>query len=86
MFWQIKIPEEDQMYHGVIYKRRSFVFTRVCFGNTPSPPIAEMGMIKVAEQGKSSHPLASSALLFKRYKDDILDSNNSREVLKKKQG
>ena len=58
MFWQIKISEEDQKYHGVIYKGKSHMFTRVCFGNTPSPPIAEIGMMKIAEHGKISHPLA----------------------------
>ena len=82
MFWQIMIAEEDQMYHGVIYKDETYMFTRVCFGNKPSPPIAEMSMIKVAEKGKESHPYASFALLFKRFMDDILDANNNKKVLK----
>ena len=82
MFWQIKITEKDQLYHGVIYKGESYVFTRVCFGNKPSPPIAEMGMVRVAEHGKFSHPHASQALLFKRFMDDILDSNSKIEVLR----
>ena len=82
MFWQFKILEEDQKYHGIIYKGDMYVFTRVCFGNKSSPPIAETGMIKVAEQGKISHPYASFALLFKRFMDDIFEANNNKEILR----
>ena len=82
MFWQIKINEHDQKYHGVIFKGETYVFTRVCFGNKPSPPIAELSMIKVAEHGKTSHPNASQALLFNRYMDDILDPKNNEKKLK----
>ena len=42
MFWQIKISEKDQLYYGVIYNGETYVFTRICFGNKPSPPIADM--------------------------------------------
>ena len=59
-----------------------YVFTRVCFGNKSSPPIAETGMIKVAEHGKISHPYASFALLFKRFMDDIFEANNNKEILR----
>ena len=82
MFWQIKINEQSQKYHGVIFKGETYVFTRVYFGNKPSTPIAELGMIKVAEHGKTSHPNASQALLFNRYMDDILDSKSNEKKLK----
>ena len=52
MFWQIRIDAEDEKYHGVIYKGNTYVFTRVCFGNKPSPPIANMSMLKMAQDGK----------------------------------
>ena len=52
MFWQIKIAETDQKFHGVIHKGGTYVFTRVCFGNKPSPPIADSSMVKMAHHGK----------------------------------
>ena len=76
MFWQIKISNEDQKYHGIIYKGETYVFTRICFGNKPSPPIAELSMVKAAQSGKESHPLAHRALLYKRYMDDIIDASD----------
>ena len=81
MFWQIKISEKDQLYHGVIYNGETYVFTRICFGNKPSPPIADMCMVKIAHHGKETRALASQVLLFKRYMDDILDSNSDEKLL-----
>ena len=76
MFWQIKINSEDQRYHGVLYKGNTYVFTRICFGNKPSPTIAELSMIKIAQIGKDTHPLASNVLIHKRYVDDIVDASD----------
>ena len=59
MFWQIRVHSDDQKYQGVIWKGDTMVFTRVCFGNKPSPPIAEESMIKIANHGKNSHPDAA---------------------------
>ena len=59
MFWQIGICKNDQRYRGVIYQGESYVFTRICFGNKPSPPIAELSMLKIAEQGRNTHPQAN---------------------------
>ena len=81
MFWQIKIAECDQKFHGVIHKGDTFVNTRVCFGHKPSSPIADLSMVKMAQSGKESHPLGSKALLFKRYIDDMLNSSSKIEVL-----
>ena len=81
MFWQIKITEEDQKYHGVIFNGKTYVFTRVGFGNNNSPPIADTGMLKMAYNGKESHPLAARALIDNRYMDDITDANSSAAVL-----
>ena len=83
MFWQIKINTEDEKYHGVIYRGETYVFTRICFGNKPSPPIADMSMLKMAEHGKESHPLAANALIYKRYMDDIVDASSDANVLVK---
>ena len=57
------------------------MFTRICFGNKPSPPIADMCMVKIAHHGKERCALASKALLFKRYMDDILDPNSDEKLL-----
>ena len=56
MFWQIRLHTDDQKYHGVIWNENTYVFTRVCFGDKTSPPIAEESMIKVAHYGKDSFP------------------------------
>ena len=53
------------------------MFTRVCFGDKPSPPIAEHSMIKIAKSGENSHPHASMVLYHKRYMDDIGDASLS---------
>ena len=74
MFWQIS--NKDQKYHGIIYKGETYVFTRICFGNKPSPSIAELSMVKAAQSGKDSHPIAYPALLYKRYMDDIIDADD----------
>ena len=81
MFWEIKINDEDQRYHGVIYKGNTYVFTRICFGNKPSPPIAELCMIKIAIFGRESHPTASKVLIHKRYMDDIVDAHSDESEL-----
>lgn len=30
MFWQIKLTESDELFHGVVYRDETFVITRVC--------------------------------------------------------
>ena len=84
MFWQIRVHSADQKYQGVIWKNETYVFTRVCFGNKPSPPIAEESMIKIAQHGKESYPEASNTLMMKRYMDDIMESGNDEDKLLKK--
>ena len=81
MFWQIKISEKDQMYHGVIYNGETYMSTRICFGNKASPPIADMCIVKIAHLGKETCALASQVLLFKRYMDSILNSNSDEKLL-----
>ena len=59
----------------------TYVFTRICFGNKPSPTIAELSMIKMAQVGKETHPLASNMLLKNRYVDDIIESSSFENKL-----
>ena len=74
MFWQIMLSEYDQQFHGIIYKEETFVFTRVCFGDKPSPTIADICMHKIAREGKEDYPLGSVVVEKKRFVDDLLDS------------
>ena len=80
MFWQIKINDEDQRYHGIIYKGNTYVFTRICFGNTPSP-ISNLCMMNIAIFGRESHPTASKVLIHKRYMDGIVDAHSDESEL-----
>ena len=81
MFWQIRLHPDDQQYHGVIWKGKSFVFTRVSFGGKPSPPIADESMIKIAHEGKTDYPLAADAILDNRYMDDIAKGSDNPETM-----
>ena len=84
MFWQIRLHPDDQKYHGVIWNEDTYVFTRVCFGDKASPPIAEESMIKMAHIGKDTHPEASKTLINRRYMDDIVESGNNGYKLQQK--
>ena len=81
MFWQIMIDPEDEKYHGVIYKGDTYVFTRVGFGHKSSPPVADRAMLKIAQSGKETHPVAAHTLIKKRYMDDIADASNDENLL-----
>ena len=59
MFWQISLSEYDQQFHGIIYKGETYVFTRVCFGDKPSPTIANSCMKEIAKKEKEEFPLGS---------------------------
>ena len=56
MFWQISLDKTDEQYHGVVYKGQTYVFTRVSFGGTSSPNIAEACMVYIAASGERTHP------------------------------
>ena len=83
MYWQIHLHPDDQKYHGVIWKNRTYVFTRVSFGNLNSPPIADRGMIRIALQKRETHPLAYEVLIKKRYMDDLVDADDEEERIMK---
>ena len=81
MFWQIRLSEEDAQYHGIIWEGQTYVFTRVCFGDKPSPPIANQSMMKIAAIGEESYPHGSEMIREKQYVDDILDASSSMEMI-----
>ena len=57
MFWQILLSAYDQQFHGIIYNGEAYVFTRICFGDKPSPHIADVCLNSIAEYGKEKYPL-----------------------------
>lgn len=81
MYWQIKLHPEDQRYHGLIWKGQTYIFTRVCFGDNNSPPIADLSMKRIAIMKRESHTRASEVLLRKRYMDDIVDADDNQETI-----
>ena len=85
MYWQIHLHPSDQRYHGVIWRGKTYVFKRVCFGDNNSPQIADFSMKRIAIEKKESHPRAYEVLMKKRYMDDLLDADNEeREIMKSK--
>ena len=84
MFWQIKLSEYDQQFHGVVYGSKTFVFTRVCFGDKPSPTIADICMKNISIHGKDEFPLGSDMITNSRFVDDLLDSCCDARKLKRK--
>ena len=48
-FWQLKLTEGDEDFHGVVYNGQMYEFTRVCFGNKLSPIIANERMMSYPE-------------------------------------
>ena len=85
MFWQILLSEYDQQFHGVIHNGETYLFTRVCFGDKPSPIIADICMQKIAREGKDEYPLGAAVVEKKRFVDDLLDAGvDSSNLVKKK--
>ena len=85
MFWQMKLHINDQKYHGVVFKGETYVFTRVCFGEKASSPLADESMVRISKFGRNTHPEASKALLNERYVDDLTGSgNDEKRIIKKR--
>ena len=74
--WQILLDKTDEQYHGLIYKDQTYVFTRVSFGGTSSPNMADACMVSIAASGERTHPAGSSVIKDKRYADDVFDASS----------
>ena len=85
MFCQIKLNKSDEQYHGVMFDGKTYVFTRVCFGNKSSPNIANECVMRIATEGKDKFPHGAKVITDKRYVDDILEacSGESEIMLKR---
>ena len=81
LFWQIKLNKSDEQYHGVILDEKTYVFTRVCFGNKPSPNIANECMMRIAREGKDEFPHGAKVITDKRYVDDILEACSGKSEI-----
>ncbi len=77
MFWQVAMSEDDQKYHGIICEGKTYVCTRVCYRDKPSPAIADQSMKEIAEFGKEEFPAASFLVKERRYVDDLQDAGSS---------
>ena len=88
MFWQIRLCDYDQQFHGIIYNKNTFVFTRVCYGDKPSPPIADSCMNNISMYGKKDFPLGSAVVEKRRFVDDLVDSgvDTMKMIQKRVQG
>ena len=74
MFWQIMLSEYDQQFHGIIFDGETYVFTRVCFGDKPSPTVADICMQVISTDEKKKYPQGSTVIKKKRFVDDLLDA------------
>lgn len=81
MFWQILLDKDDEQYHGIVYKQETYVFTRISFGGSPSPNIADNCMASISQEGKDRYPLGAKVIEDKRYVDDILDASSDLEKI-----
>ena len=66
MFWQILLDKYDEPYHGIICEGETYVFTRISFGGTPSPNIADECMLTIAKRGEGPYPAESKVIREKR--------------------
>ena len=81
MFWQVKMSEDDQRFHGIMCGGETYVFTRVCYGDKPSPAIADYSMKKIVEWGRTDYPKGSDVIENKRYVDDLQDAHSNIDEL-----
>ena len=84
MFWQVALSPEDQLFHGVICDGKTYICTRVSYGDKPSPAIADFSMKKIVVYGKEEYPLGSQVVEKRRYVDDLQDADSSVQKMIKK--
>jgi hypothetical protein len=90
MFNQIMLRKEDQFSQLALWRdcdnsREPEIYrqTRVIFGPKCSPSLANAVRIRHAECSMAKYPEAASAALNQMYMDDVLDSRDSLEEMKK---
>ena len=71
MIWKIKLHDNNERYHGVVYNGQNYVFTRVCFGNKPSPIIDNECVMRISACGEINYPHGSHVIANNRYVNDI---------------
>lgn len=78
MYHQILVDEKDQDYQRIIFRRtpssliQDFKLKTVTFGVNCAPYLAIRTLHQLAEDLKSSFPLAHNILLRETYVDDVL--------------
>jgi hypothetical protein len=81
MFLQILLPEEDTHVHRFLWRNldttresMTYALQRVTFGDKPSPDMASLVMLKMAEANEKECPRAATILKRDRYVDDLIHS------------
>ncbi|XP_011859045.1 PREDICTED: uncharacterized protein LOC105556561 [Vollenhovia emeryi] len=85
MFRQVWIEPRQRDYQRLVWRFSEskpitdYRLKTVTFGIAPSPYLAIRCLLRLAEEGKDTHPMASNALTSSLYVDDIVTSVQSVE-------
>lgn len=77
MYRQIRMHECDQDLQRFVWRSdeslpiRDYRLTTVTFGQASAPFTATRTLVKLAEEVKDTHPIASAVLLEETYVDDL---------------
>ncbi|XP_059222988.1 uncharacterized protein LOC131996859 [Stomoxys calcitrans] len=83
MYRQIYVHPEDREFQRILFRNSStgkitdFRLKTVTFGVNCAPYLAIRTLVQLSEDGRSSHPVASSILKHQIYVDDILSGSHS---------
>ncbi|XP_075157832.1 uncharacterized protein LOC142231099 [Haematobia irritans] len=83
MYRQIYIHEDDRQFQRILFRRsktesiRDYCLKTVTFGVNCAPYLAIRTLLELSEDGKNTHPTASSILKDHIYVDDILSGGHS---------
>ena len=81
MYLRVQIPSEDRSYHRFLWRScdptknpEEYEFSRVVFGTSSSPFLAQFVLQQHAEKNKDPYPLAAYTIENATYMDDSMDS------------
>ena len=84
MFLQVELKEEDRAFHRFLWRDlrmddrpEIYEFSRLVFGGTASPFLAQFVSIEHAKRHQKSFPRAAESIIQSTYMDDTLDSVDS---------
>ncbi|XP_075167628.1 uncharacterized protein LOC142239732 [Haematobia irritans] len=83
MYRQIYVHEDDRQIQRILFRNsetnfiRDYALKTVTFGVNCAPYLAIRTLLQLSEDGKSTHPTASSILQNQIYVDDVLSGGHS---------